>query len=35
MHHTNGALLAIAWAYGVALVDLPANWWTALLWAAS
>lgn len=32
MHHTNGALLAIAWAYGVALVDLPANWWTALLW---
>ncbi len=23
MHHTNGALLAIAWAYGVALVDLP------------
>lgn len=33
MHHANGALLAIAWAYGVALVDLPANWWTALLWA--
>lgn len=32
MHHTNGALLAIAWAYGVALVDLPANWWTGLLW---
>lgn len=32
MHHTNGALLAIAWAYGVALVDLPANWWTGLAW---
>jgi hypothetical protein len=32
MHHTNGALLAVFWAYGVALVDLPANWWTGALW---
>lgn len=32
IHHTNGALLAIAWAYGVALVDLPANWATGLAW---
>jgi len=34
MHHANGALLAIAWAFGVALVDLPANWATGLLWGA-
>jgi hypothetical protein len=34
MHHTNGALLAIAWAYAVALGDLAANVWTALLWGA-
>lgn len=32
IHHMNGALLAIAWAYGVALVGLPANWLTALGW---
>jgi hypothetical protein len=32
MHHTNGALLAIAWAYGVALIDVSATWWTGLLW---
>ncbi len=32
VHHMNGALLAVAWAYGVALVDLPANWATGLLW---
>lgn len=32
IHHMNGALLAIAWAYGVALVDLPANWATGLIW---
>ncbi len=32
IHHTNGALLAVFWAYGVALVDLPANWWTGALW---
>ncbi len=34
IHHTNGALLAIAWAYGVALVGLPANWLTGLVWGA-
>lgn len=34
IHHLNGALLAIAWAYGVALVDLPANWATGLAWGA-
>jgi hypothetical protein len=32
VHHMNGALLAVAWGYGVALVDLPANWATGLLW---
>jgi hypothetical protein len=32
MHHTNGALLAIAWAYGVALIDVSATWWSGLLW---
>jgi hypothetical protein len=32
IHHTNGALLAIAWAYGVALLGLPANWLTGLVW---
>lgn len=32
IHHVNGALLAIAWAYGVALVGLPANWLTAMGW---
>jgi hypothetical protein len=34
IHHANGVLLAIAWAYGVALVGLPANWVTGLLWGA-
>lgn len=32
IHHVNGALLAIAWAYGVALAGLPANWLTAMGW---
>lgn len=32
VHHMNGALLAVAWAYGVALVGLPANVATAMLW---
>jgi fatty acid desaturase len=32
IHHANGALLAIAWAYGAALVGLPANWLTAIGW---
>lgn len=34
MHHANGALLAISWAYGTALTDLSANWATGLLWGA-
>ncbi len=34
IHHTNGALLTIAWAYGVALIGLPANWLTGLVWGA-
>jgi hypothetical protein len=34
IHHANGALLAIAWAYGVALIGLPANWLTGLGWGA-
>ncbi len=34
IHHANGALLAIAWAYGVALIGLPANWLTGLAWGA-
>ncbi len=34
IHHTNGALLAIAWVYGVALIGLPANWLTGLAWGA-
>jgi hypothetical protein len=32
LHHANGAILAVAWAYGTALAGLPANWWTALAW---
>lgn len=34
IHHTNGALLAIAWAYGVALLGWPANWLTGIVWGA-
>ena len=34
IHHANGALLAIAWAYEVALIGLPANWLTGLAWGA-
>jgi hypothetical protein len=38
LHLGNGALLAIAWVYGVTLVGLPANWltavgWSVILWA--
>lgn len=33
MHLMNGALLAIAWAYGAALLNLPANWITAMGWS--
>lgn len=37
IHHMNGALLGVAWAYGAALVGWPANWasgiaWGVLLW---
>ena len=32
IHHVNGALLAVAWAYGTALVGAPANWASALVW---
>lgn len=32
IHHMNGALLAIAWAYGAALLAAPANWLTGLVW---
>lgn len=32
MHLMNGALLGIAWAYGVGLLNLPANWLTAMGW---
>lgn len=34
VHFVNGALLAIAWAYGVALIESPANWFTAMVWGA-
>lgn len=32
IHHMNGALLAVAWAYAVALGDVTANWASGLLW---
>jgi fatty acid desaturase len=32
IHHMNGALLAVAWAYGTALIGVPANWLTGLAW---
>lgn len=32
IHHMNGALLAVAWAYGAALIGAPANWASALVW---
>ncbi|MEX2639972.1 MAG: hypothetical protein WD266_04765 [Balneolales bacterium] len=32
IHHMNGALLAIAWAYTVDMAGWPANWFTGLLW---
>jgi hypothetical protein len=32
IHHVNGALLAVAWAYGASLVGAPANWASALVW---
>jgi hypothetical protein len=33
IHHVNGAVLAVAWAYGVVLLGWPANWLTAVVWA--
>lgn len=32
IHLVDGALLAVIWAYGVQLANLPANWATGLLW---
>lgn len=34
VHHVNGAILAVAWAYGTALFGWPANWATGLVWGA-
>lgn len=34
IQHVYGALLAAFWVYRVALVDLPASWWTGLIWGA-
>lgn len=31
-HCINGELLGVAFVYGVALIDLPATWFTGLLW---
>lgn len=32
IHHVNGALLGIAWAYGVVLLGAQANWASGLVW---
>ena len=32
VHHVNGAILAVAWAYGVGLVGVAANWVSGLWW---
>lgn len=32
LHHMNGALLGVAWAYGVQFVNVPANWLSGLGW---
>lgn len=32
MHHMNGVLLAVAWAYGAALANVAATWWSGLIW---
>lgn len=32
IHHLNGALLAVAWAYGVLLMGWTADWSSGLLW---
>lgn len=32
IHHVNGAILAVAWAYGTLLVDVEANWASGAVW---
>lgn len=34
VHHANGVVLAVAWAYGTALFGWPASWLTGLIWGA-
>lgn len=34
IHHMNGAILAIAWAYGTVLLGVTADWVSATLWGA-
>jgi hypothetical protein len=34
IHHIDGALLGIAWAYGIALAQVPANWLSGLVGGA-
>jgi hypothetical protein len=34
IHEVDSVLLAAAWAYGVAMAGLPANWLTAMVWGA-
>lgn len=33
IHHMNGAILAVAWAYGAVLLGVKADWISAALWA--
>lgn len=35
MHHMNGAVLAVAWAFGVGLLGVGANWATGLVWGVA
>lgn len=32
IHHMNGALLAVGWAYGALLVGMKQDWFSALIW---
>lgn len=34
IHHANGAILAVAWAYGTVLLDAQANWASGFVWGA-
>lgn len=34
MHHMNGAILAVAWVYGAALLEVQADWVSAVIWGA-